>query len=139
MWKKPEAETPQPESHAAPAPAPQPRSVPTPVESRREVAIIGATISIHGELNGQEDLLIQGSVEGKVDLKQNNITVGKSGRVKADMYGKLISVEGEVEGNLHGQDQIIIRSSGNVRGNISAPRVTLEDGGKFKGSIDMET
>ena len=138
MWKKPEAETPQPESHAAPAPAPQPRSVPTPVESRREVAIIGATISIHGELNGQEDLLIQGSVEGKVDLKQNNITVGKSGRVKADMYGRVISIEGEVEGNLYGGEQIIVRQSGAVRGNIVAPRVSLEDGSKFKGSIDME-
>src|SRR5438045_9520981 len=107
MWKKPEAETPQPESRSAPAPAPapasaaQPRSAPTPVESRREVAIIGASISIHGDLNGQEDLIIQGNVEGKVDLKQNNITIGKSGRVKADMYGRVISIEGEVEGNLY--------------------------------------
>ena len=69
--------------------------MPTPVESRREVAIIGASISIHGDVNGQEDLIIQGNVEGKVDLKQNNITIGKSGRVKADMYGRVISIEGE--------------------------------------------
>ena len=140
MWKKPEAETPQPESHSAPAPAsaPQPRSVPTPVESRREVAIIGASISIHGDLNGQEDLLIQGNVEGKVDLKQNNITVATSGRIKADMYGRVISIEGEVEGNLYGGEQIIVRQSGAVRGNMIAPRVSLEDGSKFKGSIDME-
>jgi cytoskeletal protein CcmA (bactofilin family) len=112
--------------------------VPTPVESRREVAIIGASISIHGDLNGQEDLIIQGNVEGKVDLKQNNITIGKSGRVKADMYGRVISIEGEVEGNLYGGEQIIVRQSGAVRGNIIAPRVSLEDGSKFKGSIDME-
>ena len=105
---------------------------------RREVAIIGASISIHGDMSGQEDLLIQGRVEGKVDLKQNNITVGKSGHVKADMYGRVISIEGEVEGNLYGGEQILVRQSGSVRGNIIAPRVSLEDGSKFKGSIDME-
>ena len=82
--------------------------------------------------------MIQGRVEGKVDLKQNNVTIGKSGRVKADIYGKLVTIEGEVEGNLFGQEQIIVRGTGDVRGNISAPRVSIEDGARFKGSIDME-
>src|SRR5437867_7999492 len=133
MFKKSDTDYSQPDPPASNIPRNNP------AEPRREGATIGPSISIKGDLTGEEDLIIQGKVEGKVDLKQNNITVGKNGRVKADIYGKLISVEGEVEGNLHGQEQIIIRSSGNVRGNISAPRVTLEDGGKFKGSIDMET
>ena len=131
MWKKQDSENPQPE-----VPIPQPRS--NPVEPRREGAIIGPSISIKGELTGEEDLIIQGSFEGKVDLRQNNVTVGKSGHVKADIHGKIISVEGEVEGNLFGEEQIVIRRSGTVWGNITAARVSLEDGSKFKGSIDMD-
>jgi cytoskeletal protein CcmA (bactofilin family) len=100
--------------------------------------MIGASISIKGELTGEEDLVIQGRFEGRVDLRQNNVTVGKSGHVKADIHGKIISVEGEVEGNLFGEEQIVIRRSGSVWGNITAARVSLEDGSKFKGSIDMD-
>ena len=83
-------------------------------------------------------MIIQGQVEGRIDLKQNNVTVGKSGRIKADIHGRMITIEGEVEGNLFGEEQILLRQSGTVRGNIVAPRVSLEDGSKFKGSIDME-
>jgi len=132
MFKKSDADYSQPE----PTTSTSPRS--NPVEPRREGATIGPSITIKGDLSGEEDLIIQGRVEGKIDLKQNNITIGKNGRVKADVYGKVISIEGEVEGNLYGQDQIVVRSSGNVRGNITAPRVALEDGSRFKGSIDME-
>lgn len=131
MWKKPDSDNPQPES-----PIPQPRS--SPAEPRREGAIIGQSISIKGELTGEEDLVIQGRFEGRVDLKQHNVTVGKNGHVKADIHGKIISVEGEVEGNLFGEEQIVIRRSGSVWGNITAARVSLEDGSKFKGSIDMD-
>lgn len=132
MWKKPESEPLQPEvTSLAPA-----RSAPN--ETRREKATIGSSITIKGELTGDEDLLIHGKVEGRVDLKKNNVTVGKSGRIKADLFGEIISVEGEVEGNLFGSEQVVVRQSGVVRGNITAPRVSLEDGSKFKGSIDME-
>jgi cytoskeletal protein CcmA (bactofilin family) len=139
MWKKENEFPQQPEPAATPAP---PRSTSSsssnPVESRKEGATIGPSISIKGDLTGGEDLIIQGQVEGKIDLKQNNVTVGKSGRIKADIYGRLITIEGEVEGNLYGEEQILLRQSGSVRGNIVAPRVSLEDGSKFKGSIDME-
>jgi cytoskeletal protein CcmA (bactofilin family) len=133
MFKRPEADYQPPEQPATNIPVPRGN----PIEARRECATIGASISIKGDLTGEEDLLIQGRVEGKVDLKQNNVTIGKNGRVKADIYGKLVAVEGEVEGNLVGQDQIIVRSTGDVRGNISAPRVSIEAGARFKGSIDM--
>ncbi len=111
----------------------------SPSEPRRDAAIIGPSITIKGDLTGEEDLEIQGKVEGKIDLKQNSITIGRSGRARAEVHGKLITVEGEVEGNLFGQDQIVIRNCGSVRGNLTAPRIAIEDGAKFKGSIDMES
>ncbi len=99
--------------------------------------MIGTTISIKGDLTGEEDLLIEGRVEGKIQFPRNSITIGKSGRIKADIHAKSITVEGEVEGNLFGEEQLVLRQSSTVRGNITAPRVSLEDGANFKGSIDM--
>ncbi len=128
MWKKNESEQP-----AMTPPATNVR--PQPV---REQAIIGSSLVVKGDVSGDEDLVIQGNVEGKVVLRNNSITVGKNGQVKADLYGKTISVEGTVQGNLFGEDKIIVRQSGTVHGNLQAPRVTLEDGAKFKGAIDME-
>ncbi len=132
MFRKPDSDYPfaQPDS-----PVTVPRA---PSESRREWATIGPSISIKGDLSGEEDIVIQGRIEGKVDLKQNAVTIGKNGRAKAEIHAKVITVEGEVEGNLYGLDQIIIRNSGSVRGNLLAPRVAIEDGARFKGTIDME-
>ena len=116
-------------------------STPSPsTEPRRssERATIGPSIIIKGDLSGGEDLVIEGRVEGKVDLKQHNVTVGRSGRVKADIFGKVVTIEGEVDGNVFAQEQAILRQAGAIRGNITAPRVILEDGSRFKGSIDME-
>ncbi len=81
---------------------------------------------------------MQGQIEGKIALQSHNVTVGPSGRVQADIYGKNIRIEGEVNGNLFGEEEIVIRASGRVQGNLQAPRVTLENGSKFKGSIDMD-
>jgi cytoskeletal protein CcmA (bactofilin family) len=102
-------------------------------------ATIGPSIFIKGDLSGEEDLVIEGRVEGKVDLKQNNVTIGKNGRVRADVFGKVVIVEGEVDGNVFAREQAILRQAGAIRGNITAPRVMLEDGSRFKGSIDMES
>ena len=101
-------------------------------------ATIGPSIFIKGDLTGDEDLVIEGRVEGKVDLKQNNVTVGRDGKVKADVYGRVVTIEGEVDGNVFAQEQAVLRQSGAIRGNITAPRVVLEDGSRFKGTIDME-
>jgi cytoskeletal protein CcmA (bactofilin family) len=136
MWKKTEGDEPQtPYVPQTPLAAAPPRS-PAPAKTH-ERALIGSTIFIKGELMGEEDMLIEGKVEGKIEFKQNNVTIGKSGRVKADIYGKVICVEGEVQGNLYGDEQLVLRQASNVRGNITAPRVSLEDGCHFKGSIDM--
>ncbi len=130
MWKKPEEENSE---------LPAQRFKKNPIEQLKEKAVIGPSINIKGELTGEEDLMIQGRVEGRIELKKNNVTVRKSGNVQANIYGKIISVEGEVEGDLFGEEKIVVRQSGTVRGNMTAPRVNLEDGAKFKGSIDMES
>jgi len=141
VWKKTESE-PIP---TTPSPAPPRHRTDVRSDSAghssagaKEVATIGPSISIKGDLSGKEDLLIQGRVEGNIELKQNNVTVGQEGKVRADIHGRSIRVEGEVHGNLFGQEDVVIRQSGAVQGNILAPRVTLENGSKFKGSIDME-
>lgn len=132
MWKKDEA----------PAPHQRAESPPSRTESHRgadgEKAIIGPSITIKGEVSGDEDLLIQGNVEGSVDLELHAVTVGREGRVKADITGRIVTVEGAVDGNLKAQEQIILRSSAKVRGDITAPRVVLEDGASFRGLVDME-
>jgi cytoskeletal protein CcmA (bactofilin family) len=136
MWKKSEPE----ESSPQPMPAPQAPPVPAPRNAAvqtREPAMIGPTIFIRGDLTGEEDLLIEGRVEGKIELRNHSVTVGKNGRIKADIYAKAITIEGSIEGNLYGEEQLIVRQSGTVRGNIVSPRVALEDGSNFKGSIDM--
>ncbi len=135
MWKKPETDNVEPESMER---TERPMTVQGVVSKRKEAATIGPSISIKGDLSGEEDLIVEGRVEGTIDLKQNNLTVGSEGRVNASVRANTISVEGEVEGDLSGDEQVIVRRSGNVQGNISAPRVTLEDGCKFRGSIDMD-
>ncbi|NWG13752.1 MAG: polymer-forming cytoskeletal protein [Acidobacteria bacterium] len=109
----------------------------TPASVARERALIGPTLVIKGDLTGEEDLVIEGRIEGKIEFRKHSVTIGKNGHVKADIYGKVITVEGEVQGNLYGDDQLILRQSSTVRGDIVAPRVVLEDGANFKGSIDM--
>jgi cytoskeletal protein CcmA (bactofilin family) len=136
MWKRTDEPTPETPTYNPPAAAPT-RNASTEVR-RGGSATIGPSIRIQGDLSGDEDLLVEGQVEGKIDLRQNGVTIGKSGRVRADVYGRTISVEGEVEGNLFADEQIVVRHSGRVQGNLTAPRVSLEDGAKFKGTIDME-
>ncbi len=132
MWKKNEA---RPYTHQAPT---QQISASQPERSRSGLATLGPSITIKGELMGQEDLEVQGKVEGTISLKKHRVLVSESGRVKADIHAKSIRVGGEVKGNLIGEDEVIILHTGRVEGDIKASRVTLEDGSKFKGSIDME-
>jgi cytoskeletal protein CcmA (bactofilin family) len=142
-WKRDDQPTssqtePTPATPPRPAAAPNPAPVSSEPPRRTERATIGPSIFIKGDLSGEEDLVIEGRVEGKVDLKQNNVTIGKNGRVKADLFGRVVTIEGEVDGNVFAREQAILRQSGAIRGNITAPRVVLEDGSRFKGSIDME-
>ena len=137
MWKKKEPE-PIPTQPAAPPP-PASRPQPRPEPRTETVAVIGPSVSIRGEVSGQESLKIQGRIEGKVSLRGQDVTVGKSGKVQADIHARGIRVEGEVIGDLYGEQEILIEASGKVTGNLVAPRVILENGSRFKGSIDMES
>lgn len=126
MFGKPESE--MQETHTSRAPS---------SSGSREQATVGSSIAIKGDLVGEEDLVVHGRIEGTVTLKQNSLLVGKDGHIKADVRARVIIVEGRVEGGLFGDEQVIIKKSGVVQGNIEAPRVALEDGCKFKGSIEM--
>lgn len=135
IWKKSDENIPPTQTPIQPAPRPSsPGSKPT---SAKERALIGSSIKIEGSLSGGEDLYVDGRVKGKIDLDQHNVTIGTNGRIKADIHGRNIDVMGEAEGNLYGSEQIVLRKSSKVRGDLFAPRVSLEDGADFKGSIDM--
>jgi len=101
-------------------------------------AVIGATVKIKGEVVSDEDIAVEGLIEGSIVLKNNELLVGSSGRVHADVVAKSVKVDGELHGDVEASERIVISSSGSTRGNIQAPRVILEDGAKFKGSIDMD-
>ncbi len=138
MWKK---ESPEPSIPAVDAvqPGPEPRNPiqRNPVKRLKERAVIGTAIVIHGEVSGGQDLLVNGRIEGKLSLANQTLTVGREGRIKADMFAKLVSIEGSVEGTIQGEEKIVLRGTGSVRGNLIAPQVVLEEGCRFKGSIDM--
>ena len=126
---EPQVSQPQQDNIAAPAS--------TPVSSGRS-ALIGPGIHVNGEISGDENLVVEGRVDGKIRLALYQVEVGESGCVKADITAKVIKIAGEVRGDITGTEKVIILRSGNVHGNIVAPRMTLEDGAIFKGSIDMD-
>jgi cytoskeletal protein CcmA (bactofilin family) len=127
---------PRPESSPARTESSPSRSSSAP--SGRDAAVIGPSIHIDGDVRGEEDLLIEGEVSGTLNLKNNSLTIGPQGKVRADVYANSIYVDGYVEGDLYGTERVNIRKSAQVRGNITSPRVNLEDGAKFKGAIEMD-
>jgi len=142
MWKRDEA--PKPSAPAAPAPAAhQPvstASVPQPENRRieRDVVNIGKSVVIKGELNGSEDLTIEGHVEGKIELKDHVLTIGPNGRIKAQVLAKSVIVLGEVNGNVTATEKVDIRDGGSVDGDIISPRVAIAEGAHFRGTVDMQ-
>lgn len=109
-----------------------------PSAAGREAAVIGPSIHIDGDVRGEEDLLIEGEVNGTVQLKNNSLTIGSQGKVRADVYAHSVYVDGYLEGDIYGSERVHIRKSAQIRGNVTSPRVSLEDGAKFKGSIEMD-
>ncbi len=99
---------------------------------------IGKSVIIKGELSGSEDLTIEGQVEGKIELRQNILTIGPNGKIKAQVFAKAVVVQGEVHGNIAATERVDIRDNGSVDGDLSAPRVAIADGAHFRGSIDMQ-
>ena len=141
MWKRDESVNPaQPTSPSATASTPESSAVraETTRQQERDMVNIGKSVIIKGELTGSEDLTIEGQVEGKVELKQNVLTIGPNGRIKAQIVAKAVVVQGEVTGNITATERVDIRDAGSVDGDLSAPRVAIADGAHFRGSIDMQ-
>jgi len=141
MWKrdeavKPTAPAPAPAAHqpvsTAPAPQPETRRI------ERDVVNIGKSVVIKGELNGSEDLTIEGHVEGKIELKDHVLTIGPNGRIKAQVLAKSVIVLGEVNGNVTATEKVDIRDGGSVDGDIISPRVAIAEGAHFRGTVDMQ-
>ena len=132
MWKKDEGPIARPTEEGTPRVA-TPR--PTPQGSGK--ATLGPSIRIRGDITGSEDLLLQGEVDGSVTLPDHAVGVSPTGRVNADIDGRVITIEGSVEGDLTAHEQIALLGSASVKGNIKAPRVVLEDGATFRGLVDM--
>jgi cytoskeletal protein CcmA (bactofilin family) len=151
MWKRDEAAKPGGPSQPSPAPAPvTPAAPPVAAEAARPITSvdtprglektvnIGKSVIIKGELNGSEDLTIEGQVEGKIELRQNVLTIGPNGKIKAQVFAKSVVILGEVTGNVTATEKVDIRDNGSVDGDIAAPRVAIAEGAHFRGSIDMQ-
>ncbi len=132
MWKKSEPEVSFQTTTRKPTPA-------RPEGTGTKKARIGVGTLLKGELYGEEDIIIEGRVEGKITLKQHGVIIEESGRVDADITASSICVAGEVHGNLHGTEQVVLLKTGRVEGDIHTKSVTLETGAQFKGSVDMGT
>jgi cytoskeletal protein CcmA (bactofilin family) len=104
----------------------------------KDIVNIGKSVVIKGELNGHEDLTVEGQIEGTIQLPEHVLTVGSSGRIKAQVFAKGVIVIGEVTGNVTATDNIDIRDNGSVDGDIVASRVAIADGAHFHGSVDMQ-
>src|SRR5438067_12865216 len=123
-------------SPAMPTPA-RPSLEPARREFQSEMAHIGKSVIIRGELSGSEDLYLDGEVEGNISLLEHNLIVGPNGRVRANVIAKDVVVHGKVDGNIQGHDRVELKKSAVLTGDISTQRIVIEDGAFFKGAIDI--
>jgi cytoskeletal protein CcmA (bactofilin family) len=114
--------------------APQPK----PGQIERDIVNIGKSVVIKGELNGSEDLTIEGQVEGTIDLRENVLTIGPNGKIKAKIFAKSVVVLGAVTGDITASEKVDIRDGGSVEGDLVAPRVGISEGALFRGTVDMQ-
>ena len=120
--------------------APLDSAYPTGVSDRASGgnARLGASLHVKGEITGNEDLTIDGSVEGLVHLEDRKLTIGASARLTADVIAREVVVYGNVKGNLRARDRIEIKKDGSVVGDLTTARIMIEDGAYFKGSIEID-
>jgi cytoskeletal protein CcmA (bactofilin family) len=111
-------------------------SQPYDLGDKKKASILGPTLKFKGELTANEDLVIQGQVEGSIK-HSSNLTIGEAGKLKADIQADHIAIEGEVRGDVTGDTSVVVMEGANVDGNIFSPSVTLREGATFNGKIDM--
>ncbi len=145
MWKRDEAVRPAPGQPAAAPQGPAPMTAgavgfraEASHNMEKDIVNIGKSVVIKGELNGSEDLTIEGHVEGTIQLKDHVLTIGPNGRIKAQVFAKSVIVLGEVTGNVTASEKVDIRDNGSVDGDIVSPRVAIAEGAHFRGSVDMQ-
>jgi cytoskeletal protein CcmA (bactofilin family) len=141
---RPEPRTPQQRAEVRPEPrAPEAARAPEvrPPEARHQDAprasVLGPTLKFKGELSAQEDLVVQGSVEGSITHTQS-LTIGTDGSMKGDIRARVIVIDGKVEGDLYATESVNIRATAKVKGNVFAPKVGISEGAFFQGQIDMQ-
>ena len=148
MWKRKEDEytTPVPDPSPSgsafnPAASAPPRPAePVRSESLRtnEIATIGKSVVVKGELSGSEDLAVDGEVEGSISLRGQSLTVGPNGRVRANIEARNVILHGRVDGDVHATERVELRKTASLTGDISTARISIEDGAFFKGTIDIQ-
>jgi cytoskeletal protein CcmA (bactofilin family) len=107
------------------------------VEVASRASVLGPTLKFRGELSAQEDLIVQGSVEGSITHTQS-LTIGTDGTMKGDIRARVIVIDGKVEGDMYATESVNIRATAKVKGNVFAPRVGISEGAFFQGQIEMQ-
>jgi cytoskeletal protein CcmA (bactofilin family) len=154
MWSNKKPEPPEkPAFPEQPRPSPVAYTPPPPVEAKtmnpietthpsvgpeRIAARLGSSLHVKGEITGNEDLHVDGSVEGLIQLEDRKLVVGASAKVTADVIAREVVVYGNVKGNLRARDRIEIKKDGSVVGDLTTARIMIEDGAYFKGSIEID-
>lgn len=136
MFNKKKSEEPTAASRPPAAPK-KPEPMPAPEVRKRNVSVIGPTLRFKGELSANEDLVIEGQIEGTIAHQEKNLTIGSQGWVHADVHARIVEIHGEVDGDVIGDEVVRLFKTAVVRGNIQSPRLVMEDGAKFSGSVDM--
>lgn len=103
----------------------------------KSVSVFGSSLRFRGELSADEEIIIQGIVEGTIAHHKKNVTIGKQGRVYALIHANSVTIEGRVDGDIHGDEFVLMTNGSEVNGNIYCPRIRMEDGAKFNGTIQM--
>ncbi len=146
MWKpsrkEDEIPMPSPETPSPANPFAPPSAAASPLRSEParsgEVATIGKSVIVKGELSGSEDLFVDGEVDGSIALRGQSLTIGPNGRVRANIEARNVVVHGRVDGDVHATDRVDLRKSASLTGDISTARISIEDGAYFKGTIDIQ-
>ena len=147
MWKRKEDEytTPNEPSDIGSSSIPVTTAPSRPAEPMRsdalrsnEIATIGKSVVVKGELSGSEDLIVDGEVEGSITLRGQSLTIGPNGRVRANIEARNVIVHGRLDGDIHATERVDLRKSASLSGDISTARISIEDGAFFKGGIDIQ-
>ncbi len=104
----------------------------------QKMSVFGKTLAFKGDLTASEDLLIQGRIEGSIRHSGSHLAIGAHGDVTGDVHAQRLIVQGKLQGDVYATDSVVVEASANVRGDIYAPHVTLKEGAKFQGGIDMD-